>query len=278
MVACSAPSSLGWIDEIRKNLKVLGYALVPSVLDLEFVRHTKVALERAQQGIWEEIGRERLVQAGELGVLRIPMKFDPHFFRFLELPELLAVVDATVGDTAIMHLQNGFILPSYSATPVPTVFQNNYHQDFPRFMNGYLASINIFYALDAFTASNGATWLVPGSHQQPDRPNEASLNKQGFPIECPAGSMLIFDSTLWHSAGHNTSGMPRYAINHQFTRSFIKQQIDYVRALDEKVILQQQPRTQQLLGYYSRVVTSLEEYTAQKKKGFIAGGRGSRDG
>ncbi len=45
---------------------------------------------------------------------------------------------------------------------------------------------------------------------------------------------------------------PLLAINHQFTRSFFKQQIDYVRALGDAVVLEQPARTQQPLGWYSR--------------------------
>jgi ectoine hydroxylase-related dioxygenase (phytanoyl-CoA dioxygenase family) len=67
-------------------------------------------------------------------------------------------------------------------------------------------------------------------------------------------------STLWQCAGRNTSGKDRLAINHQFTRSYLKQQIDYVRALGEGVVSALAPRTQQLLGYYTRVVMSLDEY------------------
>jgi ectoine hydroxylase-related dioxygenase (phytanoyl-CoA dioxygenase family) len=54
-------------------------------------------------------------------------------------------------------------------------------------------------------------------------------------------------STLWQCAGRNTSGKDRLAINHQFTRSYLKQQIDYVRALGEGVVSVLAPRTQQLL-------------------------------
>jgi len=72
--------------------------------------------------------------------------------------------------------------------------------------------------------------------------------------------MIVFDSTLWHAAGSNTSGRDRLAINHQFTRSWIKQQIDYVRALGNEAVEASPPRTQQLLGWYTRVVTSLDEY------------------
>ena len=109
-----------------------------------------------------------------------------------------------------------------------------------------------------FTAANGATWVVPGS-QQRDAPAESDLKRTEC-VECAAGAMLVFDSTLWHCAGRNHSGKDRLAINHQFTRSYVKQQIDYVRALGDAMILGLPARTQQLLGYYTRVVTSLDEY------------------
>ena len=54
---------------------------------------------------------------------------------------------------------------------------------------------------------------------------------------CPAGSMLVFDSTLWHAAAVNRSGHDRLAINQQFTRPFITPQIDYVRALGDEMVL-----------------------------------------
>jgi ectoine hydroxylase-related dioxygenase (phytanoyl-CoA dioxygenase family) len=216
---------------------------------------------RAQSAIRREVGDERLRRAGEIGVLRLMLKYEPHFLRFLEIPELLAVVDATVSETAIMHLQNGFILPSFEGSSgAPKVFQNTYHRDFPRYLNGYMASVNIFFAIDEFRADNGSTWVVPGSHQQAAPPSPAYCEAHAVPATCAAGSMIVFDSTLWHAAGQNVSGEDRLAINHQFTRSFIKQQIDYVRAVDEPQVLALPARSQQLLGYYTRVVTSLDEY------------------
>jgi ectoine hydroxylase-related dioxygenase (phytanoyl-CoA dioxygenase family) len=78
--------------------------------------------------------------------------------------------------------------------------------------------------------------------------------------ECPAGSILFFDSYLVHAAGRNHSGKDRLAINHQFTRAFFKQQSDYVRALGEEQVAGLSPRLQQLLGYFSRVPVSLDEF------------------
>jgi ectoine hydroxylase-related dioxygenase (phytanoyl-CoA dioxygenase family) len=213
-----------------------------------------------RDGILRDIGRERLSRAGELTILRLMLRYDPLFFELLALPALLAVVDATVSDTAILHLQNGFILPSYEPEVTPKVFQNAFHQDFPRVLNGYLASVNVMFAIDGFNHANGGTLFVAGTHQKATRPSEAYLQSNALAVECGPGAMIVFDSTLYHAAGQNVSGRERLSINHQFTRSFIKQQIDYVRAIGEVSVASLVPRTQQLLGGYTRVVTSLEEY------------------
>jgi ectoine hydroxylase-related dioxygenase (phytanoyl-CoA dioxygenase family) len=221
-----------------------------------------------------DVGQERLDRAGERGVLRLPMKYDPAFLSLLELPEVLALIDATVSPTAIMHLMNGFILPSMPEGSSQEIFQTSYHRDFPRLLNGYLASINLFVALDDFEVENGATVVVPGTHQKDPAPTADYNRRHAVPVTCPLGSLIVFDSTLVHAAGHNVSGRDRLAINMQFTRSYIKQQIDYVRALGDAFVLAQPPRTQQLLGWYTRVVTSLDEYYRPAADRLYRGGQG----
>jgi ectoine hydroxylase-related dioxygenase (phytanoyl-CoA dioxygenase family) len=255
-----APDDPRWCAQALAAVRTHGFAVVEGVLDRNMVARTRERMYRVRDLIVEDIGAGRLARAGEIGVLRLMAKYDPFFLEFLELPEVLAAVDATVSNTAILHLQNGFILPSAPPSEQQQVFQNTYHQDFPRVLNGYLASVNVFFAIDEFTRENGATWVLPGTHQTPACPPIGERASRGVALECPAGSMIVFDSTLWHAAGPNTSGRDRLAINHQFTRSWIKQQIDYVRALGDAVVQTQTPRTQQLLGWYARVVTSLDEY------------------
>ena len=253
---------------------VNGFTVVESVLDRDFLTRTRDSMYAVRDRIVLELGEDRLARAGELGVLRLMLKYDPHFFRFLELPALLTLIDGTVSDSAILHLQNGFVLPSFAASEQRQVFQNSYHQDFPRVLNGYLASINAFFAIDEFTRDNGATWVLPGTHQQVTCPGPPARDTLAVALECPAGSMIMFDSTLWHAAGHNTSGRDRLAINHQFTRSWIKQQLDYVRALGDDVVLAQPARSQQLLGWYTRVVTSLDEYYRPPEQRLYRKGQG----
>lgn len=263
-----------WLGKTLEAMRALGYAAVGGVLDAAMLGRIRDAMYRAQKAITAEVGEDRLKRAGELGVLRLVAKYDQVFLDLLALPEVLAVVDATISNTAILHLQNGFILPSFKPGEAPSVFQNRYHMDFPRVLNGYLMSVNVMLAIDEFRADNGATLVIPGSHQKMQPPDFARVEQLALPATCPQGSMLVFDSTLYHAAGPNTSGADRLAINHQFTRSFVKQQVDYVRALGADVVLAQPPRAQQLLGWYTRVVTSLDEYYQPAEKRLYRSGQG----
>jgi ectoine hydroxylase-related dioxygenase (phytanoyl-CoA dioxygenase family) len=264
----------GWLGDAVASVRDDGYAIVEDVLPPDVLDRTRRAMYAVQARIRDDIGPDRLERAGELGVLRLMLGYDESFCGLLEREEILELVDATVSPTAVLHLQNGLILPPQPREARAEVFQTSFHQDFPRHLGGYVASINVFLAIDAFTEENGATLLVPGSHQQPDRPDEATIASTAIPALCPAGSAIVFDSTLWHAAGHNRSANDRLAINQQFTRSFIKQQIDYVRALGDAAILRQRPRTQQLLGWYTRVVTSLDEYYRPSGERLYRGGQG----
>jgi ectoine hydroxylase-related dioxygenase (phytanoyl-CoA dioxygenase family) len=237
-----------WLRACGRAVRDQGYCVVESVLSAGGIERARQAMYRAQRAIVAEVGAARLERAGEVGVLRLMMKFEPALLGFLELPELLAVVDAHLSPTAILHLQNGFILPPSTRQDV---FQFRFHQDFPRVLNGYPMSINAFFALDYFDASNGGTWVVPGTHQRGSRPDDAHLERAKVCVECRAG-----------------------AINHQFTRSYVKQQIDYVRALGDDAVTRLPPRSQQLLGYYTRVVTSLDEYYRSGDERLYRAGQG----
>jgi ectoine hydroxylase-related dioxygenase (phytanoyl-CoA dioxygenase family) len=264
-----------WLPKALEGLRVLGYTLVEGVLQPGQVDATRGRMYEVQQAIRDDVGAERLESAGELGVLRLMAAYDEHFLSLLELPELLEIVDATVSPTAILHLQNGFILP-----PQPEgngrggTFQQSFHRDFPRYVNGYLCSVNTLLALDDFPKENGGTIVVPGTHQRPERPDDRFLEAAAESVECPAGSAIVFDSTLWHAAGVNRSGHDRSGINQQFTRSFLKQQVDYVRALGDDLVGRQPDRVQQLLGWYTRVVTSLDEYYQPAEHRLYRAGQG----
>jgi ectoine hydroxylase-related dioxygenase (phytanoyl-CoA dioxygenase family) len=273
MLPTASSADPDWLAFTLEALRYTGAAIVTDVLPRALLERVRSAMYDARACVVQEIGWGRLDRAKEVGVVRIMPRRDPLFLELIALPEILAIIDRTVSETAVMHLQNGLILPPWDDS-TGAIFQTTFHQDFPRYMHGYTASVNVMLAIDEFTAANGGTLVVPGTHQRPGTPDRDYLEAQAVAVECPAGAMIVFDSTLWHAAGRNLSDRDRMAINQMYTRSFFKQQVDYVRALGDELVLSQPPRVQQLLGWYTRVVTSLDEYYRPSAERLYRAGQG----
>ena len=63
---------------------------------------------------------------------------------------------------------------------------------------------NTMWALTDFTAANGATRLVPGSHTA-DRSPDYGAPYDSVAAEMPKGSVLVWHGSLWHGGGANTT-------------------------------------------------------------------------
>lgn len=94
------------------------------------------------------------------------------------------------------------------------------HVDVKHRANGW-PLVGCILMVDAFDAENGATRVVPGSHLQPREPREVMSNPQDAHDEqvlvCgPAGSIIIFNASVWHSHGANRSASPRRSVQAHF--------------------------------------------------------------
>jgi Phytanoyl-CoA dioxygenase (PhyH) len=94
------------------------------------------------------------------------------------------------------------------------------HVDVKHRANGW-PLVGCIFMVDAFDAENGATRFVPGSHLQSREPGEVMNNPQDDHDEqvlaCgPAGSIIIFNASVWHSHGANRSTRPRRSIQAHF--------------------------------------------------------------
>ena len=67
-------------------------------------------------------------------------------------------------------------------------------------------TMNAIWALSDFRDDNGATRIVPGSHKFDSSP-EYGKDYDAVTATMPAGSVMLFDSALWHGGGANTSRM-----------------------------------------------------------------------
>jgi ectoine hydroxylase-related dioxygenase (phytanoyl-CoA dioxygenase family) len=107
--------------------------------------------------------------------------------------------------------------------------------------------VNSMWALCDFTADNGATRLIPGSHRWPDdrQPDES----EAVPATMPAGSLLVYLGGLWHGGGANSTDRPRPGLLLEYVVSWLRPQETQLVAVPPEVVRDLPPRLQELLGY-----------------------------
>lgn len=75
-------------------------------------------------------------------------------------------------------------------------------------------------SLDAYTETNGATVVVPGSHKWGS--DILAQRSEAVPVIMPKGSVVFFLGTLWHGGGQNVSDNERRALTVQYCQPWIR--------------------------------------------------------
>ncbi len=103
------------------------------------------------------------------------------------------------------------------------------------------------WAIDDFTEENGATVIIPASHEWGD--DRAPQRTETIPAIMPAGSVVVFLGTTWHGGGQNLSSAPRLAVTHQYCEPYLRQQENYCLELTKEIVRSLSPQLRSLIGY-----------------------------
>ena len=165
------------------------------------------------------------------------------FDDLIEHPRLLALMDHLFAPNYLLsQAQLINILPGENAQPL-------HHDDgFYRVARPRPAlGVAAIWAIDDFTAENGATEVIPKSHLWgPDRTPE---RKDTIPCVMPAGSAVFFLGTLVHSGGSNHSAKSRLAFTNQYCEPWLRTQENFFLEIPKKTVRTLRPTMQSLLGY-----------------------------
>jgi hypothetical protein len=237
-------------DTLREN----GWAMLPSRVPAERVSR----LTRQLDAVYAE---QRVMQLrngvgdGTDGTVHHLPCAGGAFLEFLEQEHGQPLVE--------QYFQGPYILNTYGGVlnlPHDASYVGRVHRDQRTFSGDLHLMVQLLVMLDDFTEENGATYFLSGSHRLRDKPADDAFFRDAARAVGPAGSMVVFDSNLWHAAGVNRSNRPRRALTLAFTRPFIKQQLDYARALGYQQADSLSPVLRQLLGYNARIPVSLDEW------------------
>ena len=150
---------------------------------------------------------------------------DPMFEVCFSHPRLLAAVSHVLGSEFKLHSVN-------SRIAVPGYGLQKLHADWDRAVKpGDHYICNSIWALVEFTENNGATRVVPGSHRSGKLPSDVMGNlldphPDEVKLVAPVGTVIVFNSHVWHGGTHNANSVLRRALHSAFVRRDQKQQND----------------------------------------------------
>ncbi|HLL75661.1 MAG TPA: phytanoyl-CoA dioxygenase family protein [Pyrinomonadaceae bacterium] len=96
------------------------------------------------------------------------------------------------------------------------------HADFGADAAGW-PMLGFIFMVDDFRRDNGATRFVPGSHRWPTVPSEvmedAASDRERQVVACgAAGSVILYNGSVWHGHTANQSAGPRRSVQGAFVR------------------------------------------------------------
>jgi len=112
-----------------------------------------------------------------------------------------------------------------------------------------ICQISCMFALSDFTAENGATRVVPGSHRWTDFTRAADESEITQAV-MPLGSGMIYTGKVLHSAGANkTEGEPRFGLHMSYIYGWLTPEEAGCLGVTEDRAKTLSPLQQRLLGY-----------------------------
>ncbi len=219
------------VSHILEKLKRDGFYVVENVIpedEVDAVRQAVVAAQarkHAESEVAIAATRAKGHRVGAEGVasLRQVINETQIFTPYLASRKVMDVVDALFGPYARVSCTDCVI--NY-----PGNERGYWHADWPyNATNGShipspypdaLLHLSSIWMLTPFNKKNGGTFLVPGSHRWLDNPAAGGMEDVDqdapYPTEMQvkgaAGSVLFYDSRLWHAVASNQSDQPRVAL------------------------------------------------------------------
>jgi len=272
------------VEELIEKLDTDGYVAMPGAVSPELVSRLQVALEHAMDhaaalhqasgvgGTADSDDNPEGADGPLGGAAHHVVVHGGAFLDLLDTQPCFDTISAYLGSDQIVL--NAFGAVSNPKSAGAYEHAKIVHRDTRSFHPSFRQLVWFFVLLDDFTIENGATWMMAGSSDRPDRPSNEEFYESAHQVTAPKGSMVLMDGRTWHAAGMNQTDEPRRLLTLAFSRPFVKPQLDYCRALGTEAVAEMSENLKQVLGYYSRVPASLEEWYTLPENRFYRSNQG----
>jgi ectoine hydroxylase-related dioxygenase (phytanoyl-CoA dioxygenase family) len=240
----------------------LGYTIIENVISEADLFSLRTELDNIYKIQEKDIGKENLKLINEENLVRIPLAYSELFVKLASRKEMMAYVKKILGDFFILHLQNGII-----NMPNEVHHQSSWHRDLPyqNWTSSEPLACNVYCCIDDFNYETGGTYVLPFSHHFNAAASNHYMEKNKVQVNAPAGSVILFNSMIFHKAGYNNSkNKIRRGINQMYVKPIISQQIDLPEFLNGKYA--DDEFLGMLFGYKTQLAKSVSEYRIKRMK------------
>jgi ectoine hydroxylase-related dioxygenase (phytanoyl-CoA dioxygenase family) len=247
-----------------QELKTKGYTILRNKIPLEWLDKLSNAIDKS----FIDHRRIQIENNNDIkteGVALHVMLNDSIFIEFLKYLQNIGFIK----DLQENYFGSKCILNSFSALdnlPNQPNFSAIVHRDLRFYSGDFPIMINCLVMVDDFTVENGGTYLLAKSHLEERKPSDEEFFANADQATGKRGDILIFNANVWHSSAPNKTQNHRRAIPITISKSFMKQLLDYPRAIGYDRMNEFDYEFQQLLGYHSRVPASLNEWYQPEDK------------
>ncbi len=232
-------------SQIQTFVETDGYAVIDGVLDKETCALLVEDIDQIEREHDIEFGKNEFEGFRTRRIFNLIARGQR--FRELAINEtILAGVEAILG--------GGFLLSGTTSMHIgPGETAQLMHADdgmvsLPRPHPATM--VQTLWALSDFTKENGATRLIPGSHNKPGIVPGPGDESQAVAAELPMGSVVLLNASTWHGGGPNsTSDVERYGLSVQYVAGWCRQQQNLMLGTPRDIVASYPRRLQELIGY-----------------------------
>ena len=248
--------SPSWLQKAIKELTQRGYTIIENFLDhyglADVENHYNALL-----GAWSGRNNFEGYQTERIYTLVARHRI---FQDIVEDPRIMALCGEVFEPNFLLTASQGISLGP-GETPQP------WHNDdsfYPIPRPRPMVSLSTIVAIDDFTAENGGTEVIEGSHlwsdeqvageyhvgdHEEDLTLPERLQSLSKPVEMPAGSCLVFAGNMLHRGGANSTDKPRRAFSNQYCQPWARTQENFFLAIPPAEAAKMSAQLQSLLGY-----------------------------
>jgi ectoine hydroxylase-related dioxygenase (phytanoyl-CoA dioxygenase family) len=249
------------LNRYSERMRDQGWVILENAIDSRLVNRMLDDLDAAWQICREVQVRNGVAADAELTVHHL-IGIGQSYLDFIDdMEPLMPYIEHYFGGKFILNSFGGAI-----NTRGRTSYAQRIHRDIRSFSGDMPLLLNTLVMLDDFMPDNGATYLMTGSHKRADMPTTEEFYDRAERALGPAGSILIFNSNLWHAGGDNNTDRPRRSVTPMYCKPAMKQQFDYPRAVGYELADKLLPHTRQVLGFNARVPATLDEWYQPRER------------